>query len=113
MKCFSKQKFKSWGDLTIYPIREIRGSNRILYGDKYDNADYSVSSQNLDQLIYSSHITNITNPSTMLIFIISIAMTVAFMKNCTIATPSHLSTVIHATAVTDLHTLNVKIKSSA
>ena len=58
MKCFSKQKFKSCGDLTIYPIREIRGSNRILYGDKYDNADYYVSSQTLDQLIYSSHIYN-------------------------------------------------------
>ena len=56
MKCFSKQKFKSCGDLTIYPIREIRGCNRILYGDKYDNADYSVSSQDLDQLIYSSHV---------------------------------------------------------
>ena len=56
MKCFSKQKFKSCGDLTIYPIREIRGSNRILYGDKYDNADYSVNSQNLDQLIYSSQV---------------------------------------------------------
>ena len=56
MKCFSKdtkQKFKSCGDLTIYPIREIRGSNRILYGDKYDNPDYSLSS---DPLIYSSHI---------------------------------------------------------
>ena len=27
-----KKKFYSCGDLTIFPIREIRGTNRILYG---------------------------------------------------------------------------------
>ena len=27
-----KKKFYSRGDLTIFPIREIRGTNRILYG---------------------------------------------------------------------------------
>ena len=30
-----KRQVQSCGDLTIYPIREIRG-NRILYGDQYD-----------------------------------------------------------------------------
>ena len=28
----NKKKFYSCGDLTIFPIREIRGTNRILYG---------------------------------------------------------------------------------
>ena len=35
-----KKKYFSCGDLRIYPIREIRGSNRILYGDEYDNGDW-------------------------------------------------------------------------
>ena len=35
-----KKNYFSCGDLRIYPIREIRGSNRILYGDKYDNGDW-------------------------------------------------------------------------
>ena len=42
LRCFSKktkQRFRSCGDLTIYPIREIRGGNRIIYSDKYDNDD--------------------------------------------------------------------------
>ena len=30
-----KRQVQSCGDLTIYPIREIRG-NRIFYGDQYD-----------------------------------------------------------------------------
>ena len=30
-----KRQVQSCGDLTIYPIREIRG-NRVLYGDQYD-----------------------------------------------------------------------------
>ena len=32
---------KSLGDLTIYPIREIKG-NRILYGDEFDDNDSDV-----------------------------------------------------------------------
>ena len=31
----NKKQFKSCGDLTIYPIREIKG-NRIIYGDQFD-----------------------------------------------------------------------------
>jgi hypothetical protein len=30
-----RKQFKSCGDLTIYPIREIKG-NRIIYGDQFD-----------------------------------------------------------------------------
>ena len=40
-----KKNYFSCGDLRIYPIREIRGSNRILYGDKYDNGDWFEESQ--------------------------------------------------------------------
>ena len=35
----STKRFRSCGDLTIYPIREIRGNNRIIYGDQYDDDD--------------------------------------------------------------------------
>ena len=48
LKCFRKKLKKNYfscGDLRIYPIREIRGSNRILYGDKYDNGDWFEESQ--------------------------------------------------------------------
>ena len=31
-----RKTFYSCGDLRIYPIREIRNGNRIIYGDKYD-----------------------------------------------------------------------------
>ena len=40
-----RKNYFSCGDLRIYPIREIRGSNRILYGDKYDNGDWLGESQ--------------------------------------------------------------------
>ena len=33
------KRFRSCGDLTIYPIREIRGNNRIIYGDQFDDDD--------------------------------------------------------------------------
>ena len=33
------KRFRSCGDLTIYPIREIRGNNRIIYGDQFDHDD--------------------------------------------------------------------------
>ena len=33
-----KKQFKSCGDLTIYPIREIKG-NRVIYGDQYDSLE--------------------------------------------------------------------------
>ena len=33
------RRFRSCGDLTIYPIREIRGNNRIIYGDQFDDDD--------------------------------------------------------------------------
>ena len=39
------KNYFSCGDLRIYPIREIRGTNRILYGDKYDNGDWFEESQ--------------------------------------------------------------------
>ena len=32
-----RKTFYSCGDLRIYPIREIRNGNRIIYGDKYDD----------------------------------------------------------------------------
>ena len=35
----SSQRYRSCGDLTIYPIREIRGNNRIIYGDQFDDDD--------------------------------------------------------------------------
>ena len=35
----STKRFRSCGDLTIYPIREIRGNNRIIYGDQFDDDD--------------------------------------------------------------------------
>ena len=35
----SRKKFRSCGDLTIYPIREIRGNNRIIYGDQFYDDD--------------------------------------------------------------------------
>ena len=36
----SKKKYFSCGDLQIYPIREIRGGNRIIYSDQIDDSDY-------------------------------------------------------------------------
>ena len=36
----SKKKYFSCGDLQIYPIREIRGGNRIIYSDQVDDSDY-------------------------------------------------------------------------
>ena len=36
----SKKKYFSCGDLQIYPIREIRGGNRIIYSDQLDDSDY-------------------------------------------------------------------------
>ena len=35
----STKKYRSCGDLRIYPIREIRGNNRIIYGDQFDDDD--------------------------------------------------------------------------
>ena len=37
----ASRRFRSCGDLTIYPIREIRGNNRIIYGDQFDAEDES------------------------------------------------------------------------
>ena len=36
----SKKNYFSCGDLRIYPIREIRGGNRIIYSDQLDDSDY-------------------------------------------------------------------------
>ena len=45
----SQKNFFSCGDLRIYQIREIRGSNRIIYGDKYDNDSFTEIDINLNK----------------------------------------------------------------